>query len=518
MKINQLVYSVLLAVSVWNTGCTDNFADINRPKDAATGDIMEGDNFRTGAFYIKLQSTVIPDGTGGYQHGESLTGDVWGRYMMSNVKWKGQNFSEFSYQHVGWINNPFNQLAQFYPAWREILQSTKETGVNFAWAKVLRVAAMQRLTDMYGPLPYSQINGNSLYVPYDSQEQLYKTMLKDLTEASEVLAQYAEQNPGEAPMKDFDRVYDGDYRKWALFANSLKLRMAMRMRFAEPELAKQMAEEAVSNGVIVSNDENAAYQPAAKSAFYTIAQLWGDCRVCADIAAYMKGYNDPRQSKYFDVSGFSGVDFAGLRSATNVTDQVYTKYSKPVVGEFDKYIWMTASEVAFLKAEGAMLGWNMGETGDAAAKKFYEEGINLSFAQWGAGSASSYINDNTSTQADYVDPNNGAENVQAVSTITIKWNSADSEERKLERIITQKWLAMWPLGQEAWSEYRRTGYPKLFPLVRKPVDSKYNTLLVGNRLQFATTEYTENATNILDAVRLLGGADDLATPMWWQKK
>lgn len=515
----KILSSALLATLVALTSCTDEFAKINAPQDAASSDIMNGDNFKSGAFYLKLQSGVVPDGTGSYQHCENLTGDVWGRYMMSNVKWKGQNFSEFSYQHVGWINNPFNQLAQFYPSWKEIVENTKGTGVNYAWAQVLRVATMQRLTDLYGPLPYSKVEGKDLYVPYDSQEVLYKTMLQELTEAAETLKSYAEQNPNATPMKDFDRVYGGDYSKWALFANSLKLRMAMRIRLVEPALAQQMAEEAVSGGVIETNNDNAAYQPAGRNSFWTIAQSWGDCRACADITSYMDGFKDPRQSKYFDKSAFTGIDYAGLRSATDANDDQYKKYSKVRVSETDKFIWMTAAEVAFLKAEGALCGWNMGgQTDDAGAKKFYEDGIKLSFEQWGVGDASSYITDAISKQADYVDPNGGKENMAHLSDITIKWESSVDNDRKLERIITQKWIAMWPLGQEAWSDYRRTGYPQFFPLVRRPSENKYSTYKVANRLLFATTEYTENAENINAAVGLLGGPDDFITPMWWQKK
>lgn len=517
-QLTKIIGSILLVGGFSMTSCTDDFEKINAPQDNASAQNMNGDNYKTGAFYLKLQGEVIPETTGGYQHCENLTGDVWGRFMMSNAKWKGKNFSEFSYDHVGWTDNPFNEIASFYPAWNEIKKNTNGEGVNFAWAKVLRVAAMHRVTDMYGPIPYSKVETGNLYVPYDSQETVYKTMLQDLSDAVEELEKFVSQYPNTVPMKDYDRVYGGDYSKWIKFANSLKLRMAMRIRFVEPALAKQMAEEAVKSGVITANEDNTGYQPAGNNNFWTIAQSWGDCRVCADITTYMDGYKDPRQSKYFDKSGFDGVTYAGLRSASNASTDLYGKYSKALAGQNDKIIWMTAAEVAFLKAEGALMKWNMGgQTGDAGAKAFYEEGIKLSFEQWGAGDATSYIADDKSTQSDYKDPNAGTENTTAVSSITIKWDSEDSEEHKLERIITQKWIALWPIGYEAWCEYRRTGYPHFFPLVRPAVDSNYNNLLVANRVPFATTEDSNNPENVAAARAMLGGKDDFATKMWWQK-
>ncbi len=515
--ISNIMWAALLLGGISMAGCTNDFEKINKPQDSASAEDMKGDNYRDGSFYLKLQSEVIPESSGGYQHCENLTGDVWGRMMMSNVKWKGKNFSEYSYDHSGWVNNPFNEISNFYPAWNEVKESTNGEGVNYAWAKVLRVAAMHRLTDMYGPIPYSKVESGNLYVAYDSQETAYKAMLQELTEAVEEMSKYVTQYPTAKPMADFDRVYGGDYSKWIKFANSLKLRMAMRIRMVEPALAKEMAEDAVSKGVILSNEDNASYQPEGTNNFWLIAQSWGDCRVCADLTSYMEGYNDPRRAKYFDVSGFAGTTYAGLRYATDASDAAYTNYSKPLVAQNDPIIWMTASEVAFLRAEGTLMGWNMGNgTTESAAQALYEQGIKLSFEQWSAGSADSYIADETSTQANYVDPNDGKENISAVSTITIKWESGETE-KNLERIITQKWIALWPLGYEGWCEYRRTGYPHFFPLVRAASDNKYNDLLVANRMPFATTEDSNNPDNVAAARAMLGGSDDFATKMWWQK-
>lgn len=90
-------------------------------------------------------------------------------------------------------------------------------------------------------------------------------------------------------------------------------------------------------------------------------------------------------------------------------------------------------------------------------------------------------------------------------------------EQKLERIITQKYLAIFPDGQEAWSEYRRTGYPKLFTVDHNASNGAVNTNLQIRRLRFPASEYSNNNANVQAAVGLLGGPDNGGTKLWWDK-
>lgn len=178
----------------------------------------------------------------------------------------------------------------------------------------------------------------------------------------------------------------------------------------------------------------------------------------------------------------------------------------------DRTLWMSAAETAFNKAEAALLGWDVkGET----VKDLYESAIRLSFEQWGVTSGfDQYLEDDTSTQADYIDPNDNKGNESAISSITIKWDDNADREVKLERLITQKWIALWPLGQEAWSEYRRTGYPHFFPLLNGNVSN----LPVANRIPFPPSEYIRNTVNVNAAVSKLGGPDNYQTKVWWQRR
>ena len=109
-------------------------------------------------------------------------------------------------------------------------------------------------------------------------------------------------------------------------------------------------------------------------------------------------------------------------------------------------------------------------------------------------------------------------NASKPSSVTPKWNAGAGDEEKLERIITQKWIAMFPNGQEAWSEFRRTGYPKVIPIVNNLSGGKVDTNVQVRRMTFPRSEYSNNAAGVAAATALLGGADTGGTKLWWDKK
>jgi hypothetical protein len=172
---------------------------------------------------------------------------------------------------------------------------------------------------------------------------------------------------------------------------------------------------------------------------------------------------------------------------------------------------MTTAEVYFLRSEAALRGWS--GAGDAQGN--YETGIMMSFNQNGASGAADYIADNTSTPADYVDPVNSDNNIAALSSATVAWDNAADNETKLEKIITQKWIAMFPEGQEAWSEFRRTGYPKIFPVESNQSGGTIDTDVQIRRIPFVDSEKSTNAAGVEGAISKLGGPDNGGTRLWW---
>ena len=332
-------------------------------------------------------------------------------------------------------------------------------------------------------------------------------------------------NRGESlsPMGDY--VYSGDVNKWIRYANSLKLRLAMRVSFVNPKLAKQMAEEAVRGGVIESNDGNATwkYFSTITNPLYTAykynssdSKTGGDTHAAADIICYMNGYNDNRREAYFSKSQWEGIDYVGLRRGWEVFDKTWGfNFSGLGLKANDPLIWMNAAEVAFLRAEGAAVhGFDMGGT----AESFYNRGIELSFEQWGAAGAAAYMADGASLPAAYNDPSEQNPYTGSVSDITIKWDESASAERKLERIITQKWIANYYNGNEAWAELRRTGYPKLIPVKYNGSGGIVDSKLGPQRMPYPQEEYTNNSVNVTKAVNtMLGGPDNMATKVWWAR-
>lgn len=389
-------------------------------------------------------------------------------------------------------------------------------------AKLLRVNTMHRVTDAYGPIPYSQVSKGVAATPYDSQEDVYKHMFEDLDYAINILKEYVTETGGMKPLEGYDPVFNGDYSKWVRFANSMKLRLALRISSADPVLAQKKAEEAVADngGLIETPSDNAMCSVGAEpNPYQLVANDWGEIRVNATIASYMNGYNDPRRSAYFTASTVGGNygTYVGMRSGIQgAKPATYANFSKPKYEKTDPITIFYCSETAFLRAEGALKGWNMGGT----AQHFYEEGIKLSFSERGISSneAETYIKDTESTPAAFNSPvEPGKCSYVPKTTITVSWNEGHLMQKNQERIITQKWIANFPLGFEGWADYRRTGYPEIFPAVDNLsdcVDSKRQQ----RRLRFPKSEKDNNKANVETAIRLLGGSDNEATDLWWAKK
>ena len=244
----------------------------------------------------------------------------------------------------------------------------------------------------------------------------------------------------------------------------------------------------------------------------------GDTHAAADIICYMNGYQDNRREKYFTKSEWTGEDYVGLRRGIVIPalKTIGHKYSGVNIEPTAPLYWMNAAEVAFLRAEGqAIFNFNMRGT----AKSFYNQGIRLSFEQWEASGVDKYLEDATSTPTAYIDPAGANSYLNVLSTISIKWDDTADKEEKQERIITQKWIANWMLGNEAWADYRRTGYPKLMPANKNESGGVVDSEKGARRMPYPLDEYVSNKANVEHAVsNYLQGADNMATDVWWAAK
>jgi hypothetical protein len=177
---------------------------------------------------------------------------------------------------------------------------------------------------------------------------------------------------------------------------------------------------------------------------------------------------------------------------------------------------MTAADVSFMKAEAALRGWAL--AGDAKAN--YENGVKLSFADWGAGGVDAYLADATSKPINYVDPKDARNNFTAASTITVAWNDADPNELKLEKIITQKYINSFTNTLDAWVDFRRTGYPKIPTVAKNDSNSDWGVVPANEwikRMPFVNGERTGNKAAVDAAAATMGAGakDEINTRLWW---
>ncbi len=519
--------AAFLSLSGCFSSCTKDFEKINTDPNGVTKDMAGYDNLDVGGFFPRLQKAVIPIGTAAddtdpvnqYQISCNLAGDGWGGYLSptQNKFNSGNNFTTYFFTE-GWGNYTYEIMTtKIYNPWFEIKKKAEGKPEILALAQVIKIAGIHRTTDMFGPIPYSAIGKGGLTVRYDSQQEIYKSFFTELTDAVEVLNKYSATSP--TVLAKYDAVYGGDVKKWIKFANSLMLRLAVRVSVAEPEMGKKYAEQAVNHpvGVISSKDETAKMRSGAGMEFRhplkTIWEAYGDTRMGASIESYMKGYNDPRISAYFKKSNAGGSEgYYGVRIGIPAAD--YSAFSVPNVEYDTPLYWLTESEVCFLRAEGALRGWNMG----GSAQSFYEKGIAASFAQYNLSNASEYIGNSKNKPADYTDFLKRGQSTKALGSVTIKWNDGESFNIKLEKIVTQKWIALFPNGQEAWSEFRRTGYPRLFPVLMNRSNGSVQTDEQVKRMPYPVNEYKTNNAEVLRGIQLLGGPDLGSTKLWWEKR
>ncbi len=534
MKFN-MIKTVLASLALAGTACTANYLDINSDPYEVDKDQMQADGYAIGAALNALAGTVVSTDVNTAQFTDCLLGGTQGGYFADANAGFANTISNYNakddWTRVFMASDQI--IPTLYSNLRELSNVTDDP-IALAIGQVIKVCAMNRVTDTYGPIPYSLIGkSGQLQVAYDSQEKVYETMFEELDEAIKVLT---EHRTG-AIASTADYIYGGSAEKWCKLANSIKLRLAMRIVYANPTKAQEMAETAVNSevGVFTSNADNAKMtvfgekgNPLYVAVNYNAlqasdhednkdCQTGGDTHAAADIITYMNGYKDPRRAAYFSSSEWTGYDYVGLRRGIVIPELKVSghKFSGVKLSMTSPLYWMNAAEVAFLKAEAkAVFGFDMG----GEAEDFYNEGIRLSFEQWGVSGAESYLADKTSTPLPYTDPSGSNTYAGELSSITVAWDNGATPEEMQERIITQKWIANWQLGNEAWADYRRTGFPRLIPATA--AGNKSNGIVDSNlgarRMPYPQNEYTNNAQNVQTAVStLLKGADNMATRIWW---
>lgn len=520
--------AIILCTTALFPSCIDKFESYNtHPTHPGPEDMTVPE--RIGTLFPAMLSLMHNFQENDSQMIEQMVGNQYGGYMATTNSWQGTNFGTFN-PPTNWVEYPFNKLfSGFYTNYLEVKEITGGKGYIYAWANIARVAVMLRVTDTYGPIPYSKMGGGQLAIEYDNVPDIYHAMITDLTNSVGALTTFANENKGKAnPMSDFDIIYKGDLAKWIKFANSLKLRMAIRIANVDTDYAKTVMNEAIAGGTIESNADN-AFVPTIDNPYRKAAFDWQDLAVSATLSSYMLGWKDPRISVYMTAAQNPYLAYAGVSTGLkNIDKNSYgsAQYSKPNFTANSPLLVYCAAETYFLKAEAALRGWIAGD-----AKALYETGIRTSMEQHGV-SIGNYL---TVTANPYWYFDQQYINVAGENNggpVTVDWSKAAGDEQKLEVIITQKWLANYPLGFEGWCDFRRTGYPRIFPAINNLSSestggkvynpNNANPKEIGRmvqRLPYPVSEYNGNRKNVEAAVtKFLGGADEFSTGLWWARK
>lgn len=429
--------------------------------------------------------------------------------------------------------------------------------------------------DLFGPMPYEEFKALRDKSPfkYNDVRTIYYGVKKNLDDAVACL-KYYKDNRSEAYKQELANVMYSyltivndpysktweDMEPWIRFANSLKLRMAIHMSGIEPETAKAWAEEAVRDGVITDVDNEVAIYPVFSGKDHPLVEItgWSDAVMGASFLNLLENLDHPYMKYLFTknsvglakspqaVEGSScpattpaNSVYVGMRdgvapgegqAAANNPYCGYSMLDKAYLAQTQAPLFlMKCSEVYFLLAEGALRGWNMGGT----AKQFYEQGIRNASLESRSFTGNKYnelVDDYLNVEAPkgiaYVDPQGLTPDMPSVTKIGVKWNEGDSPEVKLEKIITQKYIASFPYSYESWVDLRRVGYPKLFPILGvadsdgtiKAGDSKVQTKEnIMRRIPWASDDPQTKEDIANTGIPALGdGATDTqGQHLWW---
>ncbi len=539
MKTKAYKYIVgFLALSLF-TACDFQKVNTNEFELLPEEGLMDG--ISIGGPITAMQKCVFPVGTQAdgtsvanrYQTAYNLAADCWSGYFGQNNNWGGPNNLNY-FLKDGWVASSYTEsYSTVVPLWQDLKGKTETQFPEvFALAQILKISAWHKATDMFGPIPYKEAGKGLITVPYDSQEEVYKSMFKELSDAIEVLTKYAD-NGNSKLLPNADAVYAGDVHKWVVYANSLMLRLAMRVYYADAALSKKYALQAVNHsyGVMKTKDDEAKMDRGASLEFKNnldvLINQYNECRMGSSMLAYLGGYQDPRLPKYFNTSTVSQAvtvgtygKYSGVPTGHDVSsNDAFKDSSRPAITSTTPTYWMRASEVYFLLAEAALHGFAVGGT----AESLYEKGIEMSFEENGIASSevADYMSSGLKPSAYSFHLTNPGVNVDvpAVTEATTAWSGTDEE--KLEKIMIQKWIALYPNGQEAWTEYRRTGYPKLHSAISNYSNGEVDSEVGIRRMRFPTNKSTsaEDIANLESARKLLrGGLDKAGTRLWWDNK
>ena len=502
MKIHKNFAFIFLFIAGTLVNCTDDFEELNTDPDDPTVVL-------TSYLLTQAERASMPRGTtAGTPIATTLfyASNLYAQLMAETQYTDVSRYDTEELSFTGFYTGPLADLQEIIDLnTDEATANSPEvlaSGANvnqIAVARILKAYNYQVVTDTWGDVPYTEaLQFEEGFSPaYDAQADIYADLVNELKEA---YAQIDESQPG----VEGDQIYQGDMSAWKKFASSLLLRVGIRMSEVNPGLAQDAIATGVANGVFASDEESALYPYLSNAAnanpiyYHFNIDNRTDYAISDVLADYMMSINDPRVMIYGEPTGNTmetespevvGMPY-GLSEAVSGS---ITNTSISFPGQLWKNtpdtegIIMSYSEVQFILAEAAARGWIGG-----SAEEFYKAGITASMNYYG-------IEDQSAISAYLAQPG-------------VTYNAANFKES----IGTQKWIALYTVLNEPWSEWRRLGYPELEPATAASFGRS-----IPLRRTYQQREFELNNDNVSAAVtRQLGSDGDnvvMGTPVWWDK-
>ncbi|MNS61226.1 Starch-binding associating with outer membrane [compost metagenome] len=477
------ITALVLALSAISVSCTKDFEDLNKDPNRidkiSPGTLLNPiiynvasfNTLRSDAFTFDIMQVALPypSASGGvhrYDVSESAGNSTWKTY----------------YQ---WLINTKEMRAA-----AEASQDANYQAISMT----LNSWIYSLLTDSFGDVPMDEaVRGDEkIFQPkFNTQKEIYTKILADLEIANTLF------DPSKKMIYGTDILYANDVAKWKKFCNSLRLRLLLRVASqTEMDSYTKMATmiaDPVKYPVFTKNDEAAILKitgvtpnvsPWGRAIDFTTFRSAGQFFI-----DNLNNFNDPRLAKFNtqakSLDGKTTIGYKGIQSGyaggesqfqfqpSNLNIALVTA---PMVS-----VIMSYAEVEFIKAELALKG-KIAED----AKVHYEAGVKAAIEQWGA-----------TIPADYF--------TNATTSVYTAYDGT------MDRIMLQKYYALYFNDYQQWFEFRRTGLPKL------PVaDGMVNDKKMPVRFKYPTTVQTSNYENYKKAVESMGG-DDVNTKVWWEK-
>lgn len=470
MKSLKIILSISLVTLFFS--CTEDFEKINtnpNKPESVTPDLL------LSTLTSELPNKLVQEG---WNHGN----------VISQISAKN-NFTSFDVYRWGSESGNWHSYYTRLSEIEAILTSKAKNSGYEGIALILKSIVISQLTDNWNSVPVTEatkgLSDGNFTPKYDSQESIYNIILTSLTKADQLLKNNVRVRG--------DLIYGGNVSKWRKLANSLKLRYLLRIS-KRKDVSSEIKTIISEGNIFKSNSDNAVLKFQGNSRvdswFISNGRIGGfdEHSLSETVFTYMKLTNDPRLNIWFDKSSknnkFGGIP-NGLdqNNARNYdSDNAVSRFKQSLFYDSKTALEapiMKYSEVEFIIAEAIQRGFISGD-----AKQHYENGIKSTLTYWGV--PADNIND-------------------YISNSEVKFDGT------VEKILNQKWLALFLVDNESWYNLRRTGLPKMI----KPGPDNENDNKVPVRFLYPDNEKSLNKANYEAAVSAIGG-DNINSKGWWE--